>query len=510
MKNRTIISITGKAGAGKTTICKYLCEKNHDAVYVDGDAFAEECLADHNVISRINDIVHRIIGRRMTAHEVAGALHKDDKISEYIFSLFIKEVEARMMAYIVNHAASNEVVLIDWFLIEKSKTLLMLADKKILIECPKEIRRKRVLERGNTKMTTFEKNEVSHEDKNKAIYDLIIDSTKDNWKEIVDQFLFGKEELISIIMPVYNGEKTIQRALESILHSTYKNLEVIVVDDGSTDHTTGIVEGLRETYSRIELVKANHGGVAAARNIGIGKAKGSYIGFVDADDAVEPNMFSELALNMVRYDVDVSSCRANVYKRDLGIIVKTPSSTEHVSVYSGRKECMKAFAEGGISIAVWDKLFKKEVLPLFMEKYFSEDSKFVWDTLVNHDGIKVAVTSKQLYHYMKHTGSLTSMEIIPKHMTISKFGDEAAEYIMDQFKDKELANLMIYNCNAHLIKLIMKAYRNGSIAISDEEIQDVLLKLKNLEAKTSEGINKNSRYNITNIVDILSGVYDKG
>lgn len=114
--------------------------------------------------------------------------------------------------------------------------------------------------------------------------------------------------LISIIIPAYNLEKYIRRTVESVLAQTYREIEVIVVDDGSTDMTGAILDEISGNDQRVRVIHKENGGVSRARLCGIENARGEYIGFVDGDDTVEPDMFERLYNNAAEYNADISHC----------------------------------------------------------------------------------------------------------------------------------------------------------------------------------------------------------
>ncbi len=107
------------------------------------------------------------------------------------------------------------------------------------------------------------------------------------------------EKKVSVIVPIYNAEKYLNKCLESIIGQTYKNLEIILVDDGSSDNSPTICDAWAQIDSRIRVIHKKNGGVSSARNAGIDLAQGDYIGFVDADDWIEPNMYEVLINNAV-------------------------------------------------------------------------------------------------------------------------------------------------------------------------------------------------------------------
>ena len=113
-------------------------------------------------------------------------------------------------------------------------------------------------------------------------------------------------KLISVIVPVYNTEKYIEKCVMSILNQTYKNLEIILIDDGSTDNSPQICDSLAEKDNRITVIHQPNGGVSSARNIGLDNTHGDYITFVDSDDYIEPNMIEFLSENIG--DTNIAMC----------------------------------------------------------------------------------------------------------------------------------------------------------------------------------------------------------
>ena len=115
--------------------------------------------------------------------------------------------------------------------------------------------------------------------------------------------------VLSIIIPVYNKEQYIDGCLTSILNQTFTDFELILVDDGSTDGSAAVCRRFADADHRISLITKPNGGVSSARNTGLSKADGKYIGFIDSDDAIEPDMYELLIRNAEQYQADVSICR---------------------------------------------------------------------------------------------------------------------------------------------------------------------------------------------------------
>lgn len=114
------------------------------------------------------------------------------------------------------------------------------------------------------------------------------------------------DPMISVIVPIYNVEKYLARCVDSIVNQTYKNLEIILVDDGSPDRCPQVCDDYAEKDSRIKVVHKKNGGLSDARNAGMAVATGEYISFIDSDDWIETSMFELLLNNIFQYDCEIS------------------------------------------------------------------------------------------------------------------------------------------------------------------------------------------------------------
>ena len=184
--------------------------------------------------------------------------------------------------------------------------------------------------------------------------------------------------LISIIIPAYNIENYIAKCLDSLLNQTYKNLEIIVVDDGSSDDTGKIVDEYAVKYENIKLIHKKNGGVSAARNTGIEVASGYYIGFVDGDDTVDEEMFEVLINNAIKYNADISHCGYKMvfpsridYYYNTGILVEQDNQLGLKDLIIGNR------VEPGLV----NKLYKRE---LFKKVRLNENIKINEDLLANY------------------------------------------------------------------------------------------------------------------------------
>ena len=189
-------------------------------------------------------------------------------------------------------------------------------------------------------------------------------------------------ELISVIVAAYNIEAYIERGVRSVCDQTYRNLEIIVVDDGSADATGRILDELAESDARIQVIHEENGGLAHARNTGIARATGSYIGFVDGDDWIDPDMYEKLFSSLKDTRADIAVCRYRQISRSRIF----DESVDRAVLFEGQ-EALQVYVEEQkefeIQNAAWNKLYRRELLPerLFPEGRWYEDIVFATEAL---------------------------------------------------------------------------------------------------------------------------------
>ncbi|NFG60723.1 glycosyltransferase family 2 protein [Clostridium sp. CMCC3677] len=214
---------------------------------------------------------------------------------------------------------------------------------------------------------------------------------------------------VSVIVPVYNSEQYVGYCINSILNQTYRNIEVILVDDGSTDDSLKICRNYENIDKRVKVITTPNKGVSSARNIGIENAIGQYIQFVDSDDVIETQMIERLVETIETYDTDVVFCGAEMITLD-----KNKKVTDRVK-FSSRcmgKECVlrkDVFMEklpyillNTVSLeALWNKLYKKSIIDKFNLRFPVEIS-LGEDLLFNieyYNMCKGAVFLEDTYYY---------------------------------------------------------------------------------------------------------------
>lgn len=218
-------------------------------------------------------------------------------------------------------------------------------------------------------------------------------------------------DLISVIIPVYNSDTYLERCLESVVSQTHRNLEIIIINDGSQDRSAEIIEHFSVRDQRIIAIHQNNQGVSAARNAGLAIAKGHCIGFVDADDELHPDMYEFLYHNLEKYDADISHCGFELVKADRTIKFHDTGITLVQSKY----EAIREFLSGKqIEPGTWNKLYKKSIIGKVL---FCTDIKINEDLLFNIAVFKSSQKSvfedrvKYRYMYVSTSASNSSQPL---------------------------------------------------------------------------------------------------
>lgn len=184
-------------------------------------------------------------------------------------------------------------------------------------------------------------------------------------------------DLISVIIPVYNSAQYLERCLESVVSQTHRNLEIIIINDGSQDRSAEIIECFSSRDHRIIDIHQKNQGVSAARNVGLAIAKGNCIGFVDADDEVHPDMYEFLYHNLEKYEADISHCGFELIKADKTVKFHDTG----VVLVQKRYEAINELLSGKhVEPGIWNKLYKKEIIG---DVLFPTDIKINEDLLFN-------------------------------------------------------------------------------------------------------------------------------
>lgn len=220
-------------------------------------------------------------------------------------------------------------------------------------------------------------------------------------------------EKVSVIVPVYNGEKHLRQCVESIIAQDYKNLEILLINDGSTDGSAHLCEQLRQQDSRVRVVhKRKNEGLGAARNTSLEVATGEYIVFVDADDWIDPNHVSDLHELLTRTGSDIAISNFTQYYEETGQFnLHIGTDDYYEAVYSPEEWFAFQYGVGhNISLCFtvpWSKMYKKSLFEyiLYPTDGFGEDDRTTWKTYLAAN--RIAYMHRSSLIYRVNAGSMT-------------------------------------------------------------------------------------------------------
>jgi glycosyltransferase involved in cell wall biosynthesis len=251
---------------------------------------------------------------------------------------------------------------------------------------------------------------------------------------------------ISIIVPVYNIELYIKKCLDSIIVQTFSNIEIIVINDGSTDNSGKICEEYAKKDHRIKVVHKEYGGVSSVRNIGIEAAKGEFIGFVDGDDCIDKDMYQVLYQLCIETQSDISICK-------LGRQIKgelTNRSEEKIYIKEmDNLEAMSQLFKGVLyRFSLCNKLFKKTCLEniQFPEGRIHEDLATTYKFFANSN--KAVFTNYMGYIYIKRENSILTSKFNSKRLDAFIGWDEILLFMLEKYPTlfNEVTACFVYGC----------------------------------------------------------------
>ncbi len=228
----------------------------------------------------------------------------------------------------------------------------------------------------------------------------------------------GKDKLISVIVPVYNGEKYLRECLDSVLEQTYKKIEVVMVDDGSVDSSGIICDEYADRYDNFMVIHKRNAGLGMARNTGMGYITGDHVFFLDSDDRIKPTFIEILYKNLREKRVDM--CKGGSYRfTDQGDIVSIRKyENEIFDGNKAKKELMPRMIgslpshHDSIEMSVWGAIYNAKIIKKYGLKFPSERELISEDLMFNMDYLQYAdgacTISEVGYGYRMNTGSLTT------------------------------------------------------------------------------------------------------
>lgn len=288
--------------------------------------------------------------------------------------------------------------------------------------------------------------------------------------------------LLTVVIPVYNVEKYLNRCLESILIQGWKNYDIILVDDGSTDRSPQICDDYVKAYDFISVIHKENGGLSDARNTGLSQAKGEYVYFPDSDDWIEPDTFIALAEALESQKFDIISFNREFVKGEEDVIISDPVETQ---VFEGKDAFVKMLKHSYITGFANDKIYRKSLFTDHNVQF--PIGKYYEDLGTNYklflSAKKVYATNQKYYHYLiDNPDSITQSWNEKKFSDMFGFYKEVfySDFVRSQLNQEELHISQLYYVNGltHILASLYKAKLHKHYGEITSEVKQELEKNK--------------------------------
>lgn len=242
---------------------------------------------------------------------------------------------------------------------------------------------------------------------------------------------FENSKVISVIVPVYNVEMYLDRCVDSIVHQTYQELEIILVDDGSTDNSSVLCDSWALKDSRISVIHKKNGGLSDTRNTGLKVATGEYVSFVDSDDYIEPTMYSEMIACMEECGANIACCGRKIVKD--GKCLQIRFTADEIKIFSDEEAIREIFLNRYMNEAAWDKIYRRRLFDdvVFPVGEINEDI-VIMPTLMNRSK-RIAHIGKSFYNYCQDGVSITRSGYTEKKRVILNHLEMTKQYIEQNY-----------------------------------------------------------------------------
>ena len=290
----------------------------------------------------------------------------------------------------------------------------------------------------------------------------------------------NKNPKVSIIIPVYNIAPYLERCLESVKCQTYKDLQIIIIDDGSTDQTGLIADSFAEKDKRFHVIHKENRGVSAARKTGLEQAVGEYTGFVDGDDYIEPEMYEKLVGLAVEYDADIAHCGYQMVFPDRVDLYHGTKQLKVQDTYTGVKDLLEGTL---IEPGLVNKIYRHKLLE---DVEYNENIVINEDLLLNyflfHRSEKAVFTDVPYYHYMVRKNSASTSD-----WNEHKIKDPVyvLETMYERENEKELKKIIINRYIYQMVRLIIFQSDKGKTELQKYQME-FEQKLKKVLKQTSK------------------------
>nr|WP_296456162.1 glycosyltransferase [uncultured Acetatifactor sp.] len=300
--------------------------------------------------------------------------------------------------------------------------------------------------------------------------------------------------LVSIIVPVYNVENFLEECINSIRKQTYRNIEIILVNDGSTDSSGLICHKHEQFDQRIKVIDKQNGGLSSARNMGIEAASGEILSFIDSDDFIEKNMIELLVTNLLGVDADISCCNYDVYNESSRYVSLHFSPVVEKQIYSSEESVNLLLREDYFKCYAWNKVYKKKLFDSirYPEGRLFEDIITSYYLLKKSD--RIVFINLPLYHYRERTNSITKSKFNEKKYDILQSIDSI---LLENKNNKEI----ILGCIVYYLYFI------DDMILACYWDENVYRKFRRIVKVNMEEVKRSCIYNMKRKGQILLCVY---
>lgn len=298
----------------------------------------------------------------------------------------------------------------------------------------------------------------------------------------------NEDIIISVIVPIYNVEKYLEKCINSILDQTFKKYELILVDDGSTDKCGKICDDYSKKYSQIKVIHKKNGGLSDARNAGIVIALGDYITFVDSDDYLDNEYLQNMYEMAIKFSADLVMCDSqNVYENKKNTLIKNDNIVSEV--ITKEQAYKKILLQEGTDVSACRKLYKTKIFKdnkiLYPVGEIYEDIQVI-DKVVESCS-KIVITNYIGYYYLQRNGSIMYGKMSQKNFILIEAITKLTSFIKENYPNiSYAANKRYVYCNFHIL----------GRAIFDKNYEEECNKIRDNILKYSDEIFKSNLYSL--------------
>lgn len=272
---------------------------------------------------------------------------------------------------------------------------------------------------------------------------------------------------LSIIVPIYNCDKYLEECIESIINQTFKNFELILVDDGSTDNSGSICDFYKDKDKRVRVIHKKNGGVSSSRNVGINLAIGKYVGFVDSDDIINRNMYKIMLEAINKEDADICQCKYEYFWNE-DIDLNEEKENYNYTVLSNIEAIDNNFKyddnQNTAITVLWNKIYKRDLFEnlMFPNGRIHEDEYITYKII--YKARKMIFLDEKVYFYRQHPESIVHQKFSIKNFNVLIALKERI-YFLDLNGEEELKKKAICSYENELSKFhrLCRDFQNSSI-----------------------------------------------